>query len=197
MIIYEDFESSFPGSWDVFDNESGYGEYYWDKRNCRPYAGGFSGWGIGAGAEGSALSCGVDYPDNAEAWMVYGPFSLANATDADMTLKLWLNAESSWDFVCRLYSTDGTNYDGWCTSGDTEGWIDRDLDLSSLAGQSSVWVALIFDSDGSIHYAEGGYVDDILVRKCVGGGCTLAEPDASLPDGLREWPVQMQLPLER
>lgn len=151
-IVSENFEGSFPGSWAVSDDQSGYGEYYWGKRNCRAYEGSYSGWGVGGGANGSALSCGSNYPDNTNSWMVYGPFSLADATAADLTFKLWLYTEQSYDHVCRYASTNGVNFHGTCTSGNSSGWIDRTLDLTNvptlgdLAGQPNVWVALVFDS---------------------------------------------------
>lgn len=72
-IASQNFEGTFPGAWAVFDdNGANYGEYYWGKRTCRPYAGSYSGWGVGGGAQGSALSCGSNYPHNAASWMVYG-----------------------------------------------------------------------------------------------------------------------------
>ena len=60
-IVDTSFEGGFPGSWSVFDGLSGYGEYYWAKRGCRAYAGSYSGWAIGGGANGAALSCGSYY----------------------------------------------------------------------------------------------------------------------------------------
>jgi len=170
-IVSEDFEGAFPGSWTVDDNKPGFGEYYWAKRNCRSYEGSYSGWAVGGGADGSALSCGSNYPNVAGSWMIYGPFSLAGATAADLSFKLWLNSESSADVLCRSASTNGTSFYGSCTSGDSEGWIDRTLDLAdvptlgNLLGQTNVWVALIFNSDASSNYAEGGYVDNIVLRK--------------------------------
>ncbi len=197
-IIYEDFEGTFPGPWTVFDDYPGFGEYYWAKRNCRPYQGGYSGWGVGGGANGSTLSCGSNYPDNAEGWMVYGPFSLVGASDADLTLKLWLNSELNYDGVCRMASINGTNFYGYCTSG-TANWIDRELDLTNvptlgnLLGQPQVWIALIFTSDSLINDSEGGYVDNILLRKCIGtctGGGPVPTPG---PENLEEWPASFHL----
>ncbi len=193
-IIWEDFEGAFPGPWQVFDNLPGYGEYFWGKRTCRPYAGGYSGWGVGGGANGSALSCGSNYPNDTEGWMLYGPFSLADATAAEMRFMLWLNTENTYDRVCRLYSTDGFNFDGFCTSGNSSGWIDRVLDMGAAVGQPNVWVALVFDSDFSINYPEGGYVDNLIARKCVGGSCPPAAGAPWLPGGVNEWPVSIQRP---
>jgi uncharacterized repeat protein (TIGR02543 family) len=200
-IVSENFEGSFPGSWNVLDNDgTTNGEYYWGKRGCKPYAGSYSGWGVGAGAQGSWLNCGNNYPDNTDSWMVYGPFSLVGATAADMKYKLWLNSESSYDYVCRLASTDGSNFSGWCTSGYTD-WTDRVLDLANvpnlgnLLGQLNVWVALQFYSDEIYNYAEGGYVDNIVLRKCTSASCPVGV-SAPLPANSRlvETPARKVLP---
>ena len=84
-IVSEDFEGAFPGEWTVFDNEPGSGEYHWAKRDCKAYSGVYAGWAVGGGGDGAGLSCGADYPDDADAVMIYGPFSLADATAADLT----------------------------------------------------------------------------------------------------------------
>ena len=192
-IVDTSFEGGFPGSWSVFDGLSGYGEYYWAKRGCRAYAGSYSGWAIGGGANGAALSCGSYYANYTRSWMTYGPFSLVGATAANMSFKLWLNSESCCDYVCRYASVDGSNWYGNCTSGYSNGWIDRVLDLANvytigdLRGRPQVWVAVQFYTDYSITYSEGAYLDNLLVRKCTSGSCptqTMEEigPDARLID---------------
>jgi C1A family cysteine protease len=158
-ILEETFEGSFPGEWEVFDNYDGDGEYYWGKRDCRAYAGSYSGWAVGSGADGAALSCGSNYPDDAESWMVYGPFSLADAAAGDLTFKLWLNSEADYDGIYRSASTDGSTFYGIWTTAISDGWIDRTLDLTDvptlgdLTGEQEVWIALMFYSDSSINYA--------------------------------------------
>ena len=126
--------------------------------------------------------------------MIYGPFSLTGATAADLTFKAWIYSENTYDAVCRMASTNGTNFYGSCTSGNTAGWIDRVLDLASYTGQANVWIALEFFSDGSTVFAEGGYVDDILLRKCT-SGCTLAAQGglAEASPSLIEFPIQVRL----
>lgn len=204
-IVSEDFEGAFPGVWNVHENDPDFGSYYWGKRNCRAYSGSYSGWGVGGG-DGAALSCGSNYPLEVYGWMVYGPFSLADASAADLSFQLWLNTEKDWDYVCRLASIDGVNYDGWCTSGNTAGWLDRELDLAdipdlgNLTGQPNVWIALVFASDTLMTLPEGGYVDDIVLRKHVGtmassGGDASSgeEAVANDPDTLYETPVSFSI----
>jgi subtilisin family serine protease len=175
-IVSTDFEGTWPGPWDVFDNNGATGgEYYWGKRNCRAYAGSYSGWGLGAGAQGSGLGCGANYPNSASSWMVYGPFSLANTAAAELRSKSWTYSESGYDKVCQFASINGTDYWGTCAWGDSQGWRDRVLDLSNvytlgnLLGKPNVWIAIVFSSDASTTFAEGGYVDDIILRKCPSG----------------------------
>lgn len=196
-IIYTDFEGDFPGPWTVLDGDgSTNGEYYWGKRNCRAYSETYSGWAVGAGADGAALSCGVNYPDNAGSWMVYGPFSLENSSAAELRFKLWLDVETNYDYICELASTDGTNFYGQCTTGESGVWIDRLLDLSNvpglgnLLGQSQVWVALYFYSDYSVNYPEGVYVDEIVLRRCpVGSTCPVGSISSIRQvDTLKEFP---------
>ena len=202
-LISEDFEGSFPSPWDVFDNDGATnGTYNWGKRNCQVYAGSSSGWAVGGGADGVALGCGSNYPDNADSWMVYGPFSLVGATAGELNFKLWLNSEAGFDGVCRLASINDTDYYGFCESGDTSGWIDRTLDLSNvtqlgnLLGQPNVWVALIFVSDGTLNFPEGGYVDNIVLRKCTATAC--ADLSSAVPESdkgqIVDVPVKMTLP---
>jgi hypothetical protein len=186
-IVSEDFEGAFPGPWDV----DGYDGYWWGRRNCRPYQGSYSGWAVGGGPNGAALACGSNYPNDAESWMIYGPFSLVGATAADLQFKLWLKTQSGYDGVCRLASTNGAMFYGWCSSGDSGGWIDMVLDLSNvptlgnLLGQPEVWVALVFDSNYTVNYSEGGYVDNIVLRKYMSasGPVPPAIGLESVPDG--------------
>jgi hypothetical protein len=188
-ILTEDFEGAFPGPWWIFDNLPGYGEYVWNDRPCQAFSGSWSGWAVGGGADGGSLSCGSTYPNNAESWMVYGPFSLADATDAEMRFKLWLNTQPSSDYACWMASINGANFYGDCLSGDSGGWMDQVMDLTAvntlgdLTGEPEVWVLLRFFSDTTIGFSEGAHVDDILLRKCTAGGCTLAAPERPAPGG--------------
>jgi hypothetical protein len=179
-ILNEDFEGAFPGSWTVLDDEPLNETYYWGKRNCEPNNGSYSGWAVGAGV--ASLSCGSVYPNYVDAWMIYGPFDLSDATEAEMRLSVWVNTPPApselYDYVCWMASTNGNDFAGSCAWGESAIWSDRILDFSSvpgysgsMIGQSQVWVALYFHSDSSGVMTGGAYVDDILVRACMGGGC--------------------------
>jgi predicted secreted protein len=170
-ILSEGFEGSFPGSWELVDNQQGYGQYFWGKRNCRAFQGSYGGWAVGGGADGSSLVCGNDYPNYAESWMIYGPFSLVGASAAELRFKLWLNSESGHDYVYWVASIDGADYYGQAVCGYSGGWADVLMDLAdvyeigSLLGEPEVWIAFVFQTDGNTHYPEGTYVDNVVLRK--------------------------------
>jgi C1A family cysteine protease len=177
-IVSEDFEGTFPGPWLLEDDVQWFGDYLWAKRDCRPYAGSHSGWAVGGGADGALLACGAYYPNNVSSWMTYGPFSLADATAAELTFELWLNAEAEFDWFSVAVSTDGANWSGWSATDSTGGWVNVSIDLKSaphlgpLLGRPKVWVALGFDSDESYRLPEGAYVDNIVLRKCASAYCS-------------------------
>jgi hypothetical protein len=205
-IVEDGFEGIFPGQWQVWDRGPGSGEYFWAKRNCRAFAGDHSVWAVGGGADGSTRPCGSDYPHNVESWMVYGPFSLADATAAELRFQLWLNVHSPDDRVARLASTNGSDFYGTFTTGSTSGWTERVLDLSkvpdrgSLLGQPQVWVALVFDTNDIVALSEGAYVDNLVVRKYVSVAGRAPEPSltaasetaASRDAGLVEGSLKLQ-----
>ena len=178
-IASQDFEGAFPGEWSVFDNNGATGgEYYWDDRTCQSYAGSYSGWGVGGGAQGAALACGSDYPHDAYSWLYYGPFDLEDVIAGELVFKLWLYTELDNDYVSYVASVDGVHFNGgYRISGNTQGWDEVTLNLAevpnmgNLLGESQVWVAIIFSSNSSVNYAEGGYVDDVVIRKCFRGPC--------------------------
>jgi len=174
-IMTEGFEGDFPGSWTVFDGISGYGEYRWAKRNCRPLAGSYSGWAVGGGADGSGLSCGAVYPENTKPWMIYGPFDLSNAADAELLFWYWIYSESNYyDYLFWGASIDGNSFYGTAASGDSGGWTYVNFDLTNvyalgnLTGQPQVWIGFTFKSDATITYPEGAYLDDLILHKVIG-----------------------------
>jgi len=177
-VLSENFEGTWPSAgWYVFDNDSPpstYGEYYWANR-CSGHNSTSSAWCIGGGANGSSLSCGASYPNLANSWMVYGPLNLSQATAADMSFYFWLRSEcddgtnncaNAADPLWAVASTDGINFYGQWWAGDLylDGWVTRTLNLNSYAGQPQVWIGFLFESDGSVNYPGGAYVDDVVVR---------------------------------
>jgi hypothetical protein len=183
----EDFEGGFPAGWQRFDQGGGAGEYLWGKRACRPFGGGYSGWAVGGG-DGATLPCGASYPDEVDSQMVYGPFSLADAVGGYLSLRYWINTEAGWDTFWWSASLDGLHFYGYYVSGEDRNWREATLDfnfvpfLGDLAGEPQVWVAFRFESDLWDNRAEGAYVDNIVLRKCVGGDCSSAAPSGAAPN---------------
>jgi hypothetical protein len=198
-IFSLDFEGAFPGPVAVLDDNGPVGGVYtWGKRDCLPFAGQFSGWASGGGANGAQLACGSNYANNQLARMVFGPFSLAGARDAELRYKLWLRTEFGFDGLCALASINNNDFYGSCSSGNSNGWVDRVFDLKNvyqlgnLTGQPQVWVAFGFVSDSSVTLPGGAYVDNIIVRSCTAAcpaaaSSMLAQSDAVIAERTIGW----------
>lgn len=172
-IMSETFEGAFPsGLWRTFDNDGPTnGEYYWDDDDYKPYAGSWSAWAANGGANGLDPMY-YYYPNNARSWMVYGPFSLADATDAELLFYFWNQSEAGYDYFTWAASTNGVNFYGYRVSGNYGYWSYRNFDLTAvptlgnLAGQPAVWIAFTFYSDSSV-VGIGPFVDNIVLQKYV------------------------------
>ena len=113
-ITSENFETTIPKTgWSRHDygTEDG-GEYFIGRRNapCPVYADSYSGWLIGAGAQGSALGCGAAYVPNQNSWFIYGPFSTLNATAGYVDFKFYVNSEAEPGFLHGM--GDGGSHQG-------------------------------------------------------------------------------------
>lgn len=203
VLVNTDFEGEFPGPWTAYDENRGTdGEYFWGKRNCRAAAGSFSGWGVGAGANGTGLSCGSNYPNNARSSMDYGPFSLEGTSAAELRYRVWQLTELNYDKVCHYASVDNYQWYGTCWSGNSNGWVERVFDLSnvyqlgSLLGRPQVWVKLRFYSDYSVTYPEGAYIDNVVLRRCPQGATCPTSTGTAAPSAsneIMELPAMLEL----
>ena len=181
-IVTEDFEGSFPATgWQVVDENDDGGLFHWGKRDCRASRGSHSAWSVGEGD--TRLTCASDTPGDVFSWMVYGPFTLIDATAAELIFDWWSDTENPDEFFYGA-SADDYNYHGVHAAGDHTSWTTGEVfDLSavpsfgSLLGEDQVWIGFVFES-GSPGDAEGAYVDNVLVRKKIG---SLSTPEASPP----------------
>ncbi len=168
QIKNETFESA-PVGWTLYGTPS------WARTLYKKYAGSYSSYCVGNGFPAPG-----PYPNDVNTWMVFGPFSLADAQDARVNLQAWVNTESGFDYMGVYASTDGNNFSGynwwgnWASSSGGAGWINIGFDLKrvytlgDLRGQTNVWIAIRFFSDSSITF-EGAYVDNVMIEKITGG----------------------------
>lgn len=174
VVMSQNFEGAWPAAgWELDDySTSDGGEYLWGKRTCHPHTGSNAGWSVGGGAQGSALSCSANYPNNVYTWASYGPFDLRGATSASLTFHMWGVIESSttcaFDYFFVGSSTDNQQFSGdrycgnWTTGSDGNGYYRRTLNLSNRLGQSQVWVAFVLRSDFSVVF-NGMTIDDVTL----------------------------------
>jgi len=173
-IKSETFEGVFPNAgWNVWDGNPSDGlEYFWDDDDCRPHGGSWAAWPANGGIHGYDPCVTPFYRPHMRSWMVYGPFDARDARAVEVRFWLWRQIEPTYDKVWFAFSNDGGTFYGWWWDG-TAGWEEKRFDLTSyLAGDASVWVGWMFESDGSVQY-EGPWVDDILIRKYVPGTVTV------------------------
>jgi clostripain len=167
-IMSDGFEGAFPGVWSIYYGGT---EAYWGKDSYRSYTGSYSAFCAKGGSAG--VDPPANYPNNMDTWMEYGPFSLADATDAKVDFWFWLDSESSYDYFGYMASIDGTNFYGTGWSGYSDGWIAESFDLTTvptlgnLCGESQVWIVFTFDSDDTVNY-DGAFIDDVVLQKYVG-----------------------------
>ncbi len=178
-IKSETFEGAFPNDWNVYANAS-YADAYWDDTSYKKHSGSWGCFCADLGADGTGW--GGQYVNNMSAWMVYGPFSLADANDAVVEFWHWTKTESNYDKLYYVASTNGTNFYGYYLTGDmtgdagnVDGWLSKTFDLKNvyqigdITGESQVWIAFVFTSDGTI-VDDGAYLDDVVIKKNVAAG---------------------------
>jgi M6 family metalloprotease-like protein len=165
-------------SWELM--EFGTDDYRWESRDCRPYAGSKSGWAVGGGANGIALPCGSNYPNNAYTHMAYGPFSTEGGmVSGEVKFRMYLNTEPGFDYLWVLADIGGDTEHGYRVSGNSGGWLEGTLNLNnadglgfSVIGKPKVWFRFRFSSDYLINTAEGVYLDNVILRTCYYSSCS-------------------------
>jgi M6 family metalloprotease-like protein len=172
------FESSLPSSWEIL--EDGAGDYRWARRDCRSYEGIYSAWGVGGGADGSILPCGSNYPNYADSFLTYGPFSTEGGVmDGEVKFRMHINSEPGFDYLWVVAGNGGTSEWGYKVSGNSGGWLVGTLDLSNLDGLGSsvigfpkVWIRFRFSSDYLVSVGEGAFIDNVVLRVCKAAYCS-------------------------
>ena len=181
-IMTEDFEGDFPGeNWTVFYNR-GAEPGIWNKTDYRKHSGEYSVY-CAAIVNGSNMIMPSVYIPNMSAWMVYGPFDLSEARDAELFFNHWTRTAEIPDYLFVGASVDGIAFYGVSYSGmwdehcGGKGWCPGSFDLTdvytlgNLCGYKKVWIAFAFISDFDLNFSEGAYLDDIVLRKDTGEIC--------------------------
>jgi len=194
-LFADDFEGTFPGSWQVINNGTFNGAG-WGRWTC--WYGSTPGRSVGSAAGGaSAIACDGPYYANMNGWLVYGPFSLANGyTAAELQFRFKLESEEPapdiYDYFSAMASANGSNFFGVTFAG-AEAPQQYTLDLANvpglgtLIGDGEVWIAFLFHSDESVQAANGAQVDDVVVR--VGSAAANQAPQVTVtsPNGGESW----------
>lgn len=165
VLMAENFESAWPtGDWFVVD-QAGTG-HLWGRDDYKPHSGSYSIWEASDGP--SAVDPEFnDYPPNMRTWARFGPFDLSDASSAELTFYRSLNTAGSGDYLFWGASGNDTSYAGYKASGGLGFWTSVSFDLSAQLGDSTVWVAFLFVSDGS-GGDPGAFVDDVQLVKTIG-----------------------------
>ncbi|MCL4510263.1 MAG: T9SS type A sorting domain-containing protein [Bacteroidetes bacterium] len=119
-----------------------------------------------SGSNCAATNLSGDYENNASDTLYLPPIALPTVSLGSslwLSFQEWYELESTFDFGNVIVSTD--NGGSWIQidsrSGTNSSWTERDLSLTSYAGQT-VQIAFVLTSDGSNTYP-GWYIDDISV----------------------------------
>jgi hypothetical protein len=152
--------------WRIVDTDGSLnGVYMWNDENDLPYRGGWSAWPAGSALDGSQ-----SYAPNMRTWMIFGPFSLADAARATLTFQYWAQNELNYDWFGFFASPNGANFYGNWVTGSSNGWRPGVIDFAnvpgygSMLGDGSVWIGFYFHSDSNTQL-RGTFVDDIFVQK--------------------------------
>jgi hypothetical protein len=138
-------------------------------------------WATARGQNGET-DCSQPYPNVTDSRLVYGPFSLANATSAFLSVHYFVNTEQDFDTLQVKVSLDGGStfpalsnpLSGSLGAGVLSGQLPAEM-----LGQQSIYLAFDFHSDTSIGVAGGGaFIDDVLLTAEVAGG---GGPDTPTP----------------
>lgn len=168
VVLSETFESGIGLGWTSADLSGlANGEYKWGiEMFTNPNSGTISAWAVGNGLEGDTLDINSDgYPDNVDSWLVYGPVDMSEANDAVLSFYYWLETDGGDTFGIAT-STDGVNFSGIQPQSDSAGWTSTSYNLSTFAGQGSVYIAFVFTSDtsGNAGNLPGALVDDVELQ---------------------------------
>jgi len=177
IIVNEDFEGDFPGEWTIGSPNG----TDWGLSTHRVMNGTYSVYASGGGTNPAPV--GGPYLPDQNSWMVYGPFSLADATAGTLTFDLWIDTQPAenqnyFDYLFCGFSTDGEHFTGYTIAGNSSGWIPWSYTFADFAtgitlpGEPQVWLGFGFISDSTTE-KEGVYLDNIVLTQEATTPCTV------------------------
>ena len=161
-IVTEGFESTWPtGLWDTLA-QTGFASCTWARTNAAADVGSWSVSPVAGTCGGNPTG---PYPENVFSWMFYGPFDLSDATSAEMRFRHAIELDPN-DTLLVGYSADGTSFDfPWAASQGTFAWSDAAIDLGTVLGDDSVWIAFLLQTDEIATADRGVLIDEIIIEK--------------------------------
>jgi hypothetical protein len=163
-LLVENFEGDLQtNNWDLD------GAPTWAPVTCAAAGGRRSGW---PGGSGGACSGVFALEKENPAWLVWGPFNLANAGQALLDFQMRRDLQPD-DEVWVLVSTDNIDFQqGRKFLGSSGGSFQpQTIDLSdvdttgriNMLGKPQVWIAFFFRSQGDA-FGNGPYIDDVVLK---------------------------------
>jgi hypothetical protein len=138
-----------------------------------------------------------NYPSGLDSWLVYGPFDLTGASQAQVTFQRWQITEPSADYFSWMASTNGAQFYGYLYSGNTGGWVGETFDLTNvhtlgdLTGEPEVWVLFHAGSNTGIG-DKGVFLDKVKIRAHMGAvAAAVGTPEPRSPGAI---PASFVLP---
>lgn len=157
-------DKSGPPTWELLNDGPSGLDIRWGQVVSNPLAGQFAAWPAAGGADGAPPNPDVGYPPDLRSWMICGPFDFSAAADVYVDFWLWLDIELGADVLYFGASVDNQTFDAVYWSGNSGGWTYQPFWLTGYAGYSQVWLAWIFESDGSnLEPYQGAWVDEISI----------------------------------
>mgnify|MGYP005842030025 CR=1 FL=1 len=134
----------------------------WHRDTCKKHSGNYS-------FKAGSTSCPGKYNNSTTSNLTWTQDINLGSAGHNYHLRFWeyYDTEAGYDFLRVQISTDGGI--SWATlgtqySGQSNGWIQKDYDLSTYSG--NVRLRFQFYTDSSLN-AEGWYIDDIEISKYV------------------------------
>jgi hypothetical protein len=128
-------------------------------------------WVRGANQRPTFEDATETYTDSMDTWLVYGPIEGVDLYDVKVTFD-YFNRSEAGDYFHIGYSTDGTHFTGFQTSGLLENWQSSAI-VWETNQAPQVWIAFGFTSNDDGNVNRGTWVDNIEIQGYYGSSIHL------------------------